>query len=100
MMTAKEMAVILACYGLGCFTAGYYWVRWRTGLDIRRQGSGNVGARNVGRFLGSAGFAITFVLDLAKGALDSSPWPTVRSSSATFRTTPTSPIGSSPGRST
>ena len=69
MMTGKEMVVILACYGLGCFTSGYYWVRWRTGRDIRQQGSGNVGARNVGRFLGPWGFAITFLLDLAKGAL-------------------------------
>jgi glycerol-3-phosphate acyltransferase PlsY len=54
---------------VGCFTAGYYWVRWRSGQDIRHEGSGNVGARNVGRLLGAPAFAATFLLDLGKGAL-------------------------------
>lgn len=67
--TGKEMTIIFACYLLGCFTAGYYWVRWRTGQDIRHQGSGNVGARNVGRMLGPSAFAVTLLLDLSKGAL-------------------------------
>ena len=61
--------MLLASYLLGCFTAGYYWVRWRTGLDIRERGSGSVGARNVGRLLGAPGFIATLLLDLGKGAL-------------------------------
>ena len=61
--------MLFACYLLGCFTSGYYWVRWRTGLDIRQRGSGNVGARNVGRMLGPTAFVITLLLDLGKGAL-------------------------------
>ncbi len=65
----KEIAWIVASYFIGCFTAGYYLTRWRTGQDIRQVGSGSVGARNVGRTLGPAGFAVTFLLDLAKGAL-------------------------------
>ena len=69
MMTGKEITAILACYFLGCFTAGYYWVRWRTGLDIREHGSGSVGARNVGRVLGPFGFLVTLLLDVTKGAL-------------------------------
>ena len=68
-MTGKETTLILASYFLGCLTTGYYWVKWRTGEDIREQGSGNVGARNVGRSLGASGFMVTFLLDLAKGAL-------------------------------
>jgi acyl phosphate:glycerol-3-phosphate acyltransferase len=68
-VTGKELTLILACYCLGCFTAGYYWVRWRTGHDIRQQGSGSVGARNVGRTLGPSGFVVTFLLDIGKGAL-------------------------------
>jgi len=60
---------ILVSYLIGCFTAGYYWMRWRTGQDIRQMGSGSVGARNVGRALGASGFAATFLLDAAKGAL-------------------------------
>src|SRR6266850_5250974 len=72
LVTGKELTLILACYCLGCFTAGYYWVRWRTGHDIRQQGSGSAGARNVGRTLGPSGFIVTFLLDVGKGALAAS----------------------------
>jgi len=68
-LTGREFVWMLASYLIGCFTAGYYWTRWRTGQDIRRFGSGSVGARNVGRALGAGGFTVTFLLDLAKGAL-------------------------------
>ena len=61
--------LVLASYVLGCFTAAYYLVRLRTGQDIRTMGSGTVGARNAGRTLGRAGFAATFAIDVAKGAL-------------------------------
>lgn len=68
-MSGKELTWIVTSYFLGCFTAGYYWTRWRTGKDIRAMGSGNVGARNVGRVIGRSGFLITFLLDFAKGVL-------------------------------
>jgi len=67
-LTGREFLWIIASYFIGCFTAGYYWTRWRTGQDIRELGSRNVGARNVGRTLGAGGFTVTFLLDLAKGA--------------------------------
>ncbi|MDB6057464.1 MAG: glycerol-3-phosphate acyltransferase [Verrucomicrobiales bacterium] len=54
-------------YFFGCFTTGYYLVRWRTGQDIREIGSGSCGARNVGRQLGKVGFFLTVLGDLAKG---------------------------------
>jgi len=54
-------------YGLGCFNAAYYLLRWHDGRDIRRLGSGNAGARNLGRVLGRGAFALVFVLDAAKG---------------------------------
>jgi acyl phosphate:glycerol-3-phosphate acyltransferase len=66
---AMTILLVLASYALGCFTAAYYLVRLRTGLDIRTMGSGTVGARNAGRVLGRAGFAATFAIDVAKGAL-------------------------------
>jgi glycerol-3-phosphate acyltransferase PlsY len=68
-LTGSEVAWIATSYLIGCFTAGYYWTRWTTGQDIRQLGSGNVGARNVGRNFGSGGFAVTLLLDLLKGAV-------------------------------
>lgn len=59
----------LFAYLLGCFATGYYLVRTRLGEDIRELGSGNVGARNVGRLLGKTGFLITVLGDFGKGAL-------------------------------
>src|SRR5262245_64567791 len=65
----REMLVMLAGYALGCFTSGYYLVRWRTGEDIRLLGSGSVGATNVSRVLGWPGFCLTVSSDFAKGML-------------------------------
>ncbi len=67
--SGSEVAWVAASYALGCFTAGYYWTRWKTGQDIRELGSGNVGARNVGRNFGPGGFTVTLLLDVMKGAL-------------------------------
>jgi glycerol-3-phosphate acyltransferase PlsY len=62
-------AGLAMAYGLGCLTTGYYLVRIRAGQDLRRLGSGSVGARNAGRILGKAGFLITLAGDFGKGAL-------------------------------
>src|SRR5438477_11879894 len=59
--------IALGAYVLGCFTTGYYLVRMRAGLDIREQGSGSVGAKNVGRILGWTGFSVALLGDFAKG---------------------------------
>jgi glycerol-3-phosphate acyltransferase PlsY len=64
----KGMLVVLISYGLGCISTGYYLVRLRLGDDIRQYGSGNIGARNAGRILGTPGFVITLLGDAAKGA--------------------------------
>jgi Predicted membrane protein len=60
--------LLFCAYLLGCFTTGYYLIRVRTGQDIHDIGSGNVGARNVGRVLGSTGFLATLAGDFSKGA--------------------------------
>jgi acyl-phosphate glycerol 3-phosphate acyltransferase len=65
----QASCVALAAYLLGCFTTGYYLIRLRLGQDIRDLGSGNVGARNVGRLLGWPGFLVTVLGDFGKGAL-------------------------------
>jgi glycerol-3-phosphate acyltransferase PlsY len=60
---------VVVAYFLGCFATGYYLVRARTGRDIREIKSGSTGTRNVGRVLGKAGFVLTMLGDLGKGAL-------------------------------
>ena len=57
----------LVAYFLGSIPFGYLIVRWQRGIDVRTTGSGSIGATNVMRNLGIAGFAITFLLDFGKG---------------------------------
>jgi acyl phosphate:glycerol-3-phosphate acyltransferase len=61
--------VCLFAYVLGCFTSGYYLVRWFADKDIRTIGSGSVGAKNVSRVLGKKGFLLTVLFDATKGML-------------------------------
>src|SRR5260370_28616342 len=58
----------LAAYFIGAIPFGYLVARSR-GVDIMRQGSGNIGATNVGRVLGRGYGILVFVLDFLKGAL-------------------------------
>ncbi len=57
-------------YLAGSVPVGYLWARAARGIDIRKHGSGNIGATNVGRVLGSrtAGVGV-FALDVLKGWL-------------------------------
>ena len=57
----------LLAYFLGSIPFGYLLVRWQKGIDVRTTGSGSIGATNVMRNLGIAGFVITFILDVGKG---------------------------------
>jgi len=66
---SHALGILIGGYVLGCFTTGYYLVRWRLGQDIRDLGSGSVGARNVGRFMGTPGFVTTLLGDFSKGAV-------------------------------
>lgn len=58
----------LAGYLLGAIPFGFLIGKAR-GTDIRKHGSGNIGATNVSRTLGRQWGAFVFVLDAAKGAL-------------------------------
>ena len=68
-MPAKALGVVLGAYLLGCFSTGYYLVRWRCALDIRTVGSRTTGAFNVARVLKAPGFMVTLAGDLLKGCL-------------------------------
>src|SRR5207253_6457329 len=62
------IVTMLAAYLIGAIPFGYVIARSR-GVDILHQGSGNIGATNVGRLLGWRLGILVFVLDFAKGAL-------------------------------
>ncbi|HET8647068.1 MAG TPA: glycerol-3-phosphate acyltransferase, partial [Vicinamibacteria bacterium] len=60
-------AVLLGAYLLGSVPFSYLVAR-RKGVDVRRVGSGNVGATNVMRNVSVAAGLFAFLLDAAKGA--------------------------------
>jgi len=60
---------VLAAYLLGSVPTGFLLYRWMSGEDIRRQGSGNIGATNVMRSGGKMAGILTLLMDALKGAL-------------------------------
>ena len=56
----------LAAYVIGSTPFGVLIARGK-GVDLRAQGSGNVGATNVGRVIGRPWGYVCFLLDVAKG---------------------------------
>lgn len=67
LMTAMSIVLWTACYLVGAVPFGYLVAKAR-GVDIFAQGSGNIGATNVGRVLGRKFGILVFVLDFLKGA--------------------------------
>ena len=59
--------VVVGGYLLGSMPFGYWLVRLLKGEDIRKVGSGNIGATNVWRTYGKAYGIPIVVLDMAKG---------------------------------
>ena len=64
-MTA--VLVVLGCYLLGSMPFGYWLVRLAKGEDVRKAGSGNIGASNVWRTYGKTYGIPIVLLDIAKG---------------------------------
>ncbi len=60
--------IIIAAFLAGSIPFGLLIARAK-GVDIRKHGSGNIGATNVGRVLGRRYFFLCFALDLLKGLL-------------------------------
>jgi glycerol-3-phosphate acyltransferase PlsY len=66
-LTKLVLIIVAISYLLGSIPFGYLLVRMFRGLDVRKTGSGNIGATNVAR-TGSKGLAIaTLLLDAFKG---------------------------------
>jgi glycerol-3-phosphate acyltransferase PlsY len=58
---------LLAAYLVGSIPFGFLLVKWKTGVDVRAAGSGNIGATNVLRTTGRVAGVATLVLDIGKG---------------------------------
>jgi acyl phosphate:glycerol-3-phosphate acyltransferase len=68
------VAAIVASYLLGSIPAAYLAGASR-GIDLRKHGSGNLGATNVIRVLGTKIGLLVFAFDMAKGALPVAVFP-------------------------
>lgn len=66
-MILISLFLIIASYFLGSIPTGVILAKVFAGRDIRREGSGNIGATNVARVLGKKIGVLTLVGDLLKG---------------------------------
>ncbi|MCQ6265045.1 glycerol-3-phosphate acyltransferase [Fictibacillus sp. WQ 8-8] len=69
MGTIQLVLYLIACYFIGNIMTGYLVAKWLKGVDLRTEGTGNIGARNAGRVIGPWGFILTLAGDLLKAAL-------------------------------
>lgn len=66
-MTLTRAGFLIVAYFIGSIPTGYWLgLAWK-GIDIRRQGSGNLGATNVFRVLGAGPGFLTLAIDILKG---------------------------------
>lgn len=68
-MNLADPIYLMVAYILGSVNTSYYWVKWKTQKDIRKEYTGTAGATNVSRILGKKGFITVFGLDVLKGLL-------------------------------
>lgn len=68
-MGLNLLAFTLLGYLLGSLPMGVLVARWLRGVDLRRGGSGHIGALNTLRQAGKGAAALTLLLDLGKGLL-------------------------------
>jgi glycerol-3-phosphate acyltransferase PlsY len=68
-MSGTDLLLTVAAYLLGSVPFGVLVARRTGGVDLRRVGSGNIGATNVLRAVGKAAAAATLLGDVGKGAL-------------------------------
>lgn len=64
-----ELVIVAGSYLLGSIPTAYLVVRTLTGSDVRRTGSGNVGATNTVRAAGWGAGALVALVDILKGAV-------------------------------
>jgi glycerol-3-phosphate acyltransferase PlsY len=64
-----DLALIILAYLLGSVSCGLLVARVYGEVDLRRRGSGNIGATNVARILGKTAGIVTLLGDGAKGVV-------------------------------
>lgn len=64
----RDIVLVATAYLLGSVPFGLLVARARGGVDLRRVGSGNIGATNVLRAVGKGAAALTLLGDMGKGA--------------------------------
>jgi glycerol-3-phosphate acyltransferase PlsY len=67
-LTPSTTLLLAAAYFLGSIPFGLILAKLFAGSDIRKSGSGNIGATNVARVAGPAAGILTLLLDVAKGS--------------------------------
>jgi glycerol-3-phosphate acyltransferase PlsY len=68
-MIIQVILLTIAAYLVGSIPAAYLVARWRRGVDIRKHGSGNVGAANTLTVVGKRWSVAVTIFDIGKGAL-------------------------------
>ena len=65
-MIVLKILFLLLAYLIGSIPFGFIIGKIK-GVDIRKEGSKNIGATNVGRLLGKKYAILTYILDMLKG---------------------------------
>jgi acyl phosphate:glycerol-3-phosphate acyltransferase len=68
-ISLTELSIPVAAYFIGSIPFGLLLGKLFGGGDVRKAGSGNIGATNVSRVAGPAAGILTLVLDAAKGSV-------------------------------
>ena len=68
-MATNVILLAIASYLAGSIPFGLLIGKWVKGVDLRKLGSGNIGATNAGRVLGKKWGVVCLVLDALKGLL-------------------------------
>lgn len=69
MISMNQLLYVIGAYMVGNMLTADMITKWKYGIDIREAGSGNPGARNMGRVYGKGYFIATFLGDALKGVI-------------------------------